>query len=79
MGMFSFCALRFFDEVGTAGTLEHQVDECDVGLELDERRQRGVGVVNFAAHLEVGLLLDELCESAAHDGMVVDDQYPDCA
>ena len=33
----------------------------------------------FAAHFEARLLLDELCEFAAHDGMVVNDQYADGA
>ncbi len=62
------------DQLEAVGSVQREVDDGDVGLQRVDAVERRGGVGGLAADLEVGLLVDELGQAAAHDRVIVNDE-----
>ena len=66
--------VEILDEVQAVAFVHGQVRDDDVGPELGGGGEAGARVGGFAADGEVGLLVDDLGQAVAEEGMVVYDQ-----
>lgn len=66
--------VEVLDQVQPVADLQGQIYDHHVGVALGEGRQRGARVAGFSADDEVRLLVDDLAQAVAEEGMIVHDQ-----
>ena len=63
------------DQFDAAALFEGDIDDGDIDGGIAQRTERLLKILGFADDGEIGLFVDELAETLADDGMIVDEEH----